>query len=138
MDDNPIQDQFKELMNYTDLILLDIKHIDPVKHMKLTGSSNTQVLEFARYLDELGTKVILRHVLVPTITDSEEDLKKLRSFLDTLTNIVKIEILPYHTKGIMKWKQMGLVYPIPEIKEPDQMMIDRAEYILKNGYLFCK
>jgi pyruvate formate lyase activating enzyme len=63
---------------------------------------------------------------------------KLRSFLDTLTNIVGIEVLPYHTKGIQKWKQMGLVYPIPEIKEPDQMMIEHAERILKNGYLFCK
>ena len=132
------QDQFKELMNYTDIVLLDVKHIDPIKHQKLTGSTNAQVLEFARYLDELRTKVIIRHVLVPTISDSEEDLTKLRSFLDTLTNIVGIEVLPYHTKGIQKWKQMGLVYPIPEIKEPDQMMIERAEHILKNGYLFCK
>jgi pyruvate formate lyase activating enzyme len=132
------QNQFKELMNYTDIVLLDIKHIDPIKHQKLTGSTNAQVLEFARYLDELRTKVIIRHVLVPTISDSEEDLMKLRSFLDTLTNIVGIEVLPYHTKGIQKWKQMGLVYPIPEIKEPDQMMIERAERILKNGYLFSK
>jgi pyruvate formate lyase activating enzyme len=132
------QDQFKELMSYTDIVLLDIKHIDPIKHQNLTGSTNAQVLEFARYLDELRTKVILRHVLVPTISDSEEDLTKLRSFLDTLTNIAGIEVLPYHTKGIQKWKQMGLVYPIPEIKEPDQMMIERAERILKNGYLFSK
>lgn len=132
------QNQFKELMSYTDIVLLDIKHIDPIKHQKLTGSTNAQVLEFARYLDELRTKVIIRHVLVPTISDSEEDLTKLRSFLDTLTNIVNIEVLPYHTKGIAKWKQMGLVYPIPEIKEPDQMMIERAERILKNGYLFSK
>ena len=132
------QDQFKELMKYTDLVLLDIKHIDPMKHQQLTGSTNTQVLEFARYLDELGVKVIIRHVLVPTISDSIEDLKKLRSFLDTLSNVIKIEVLPYHTKGILKWKQMGLVYPIPEIKEPDQAMIDLAEQILQNGYLFCK
>lgn len=130
--------RFKELMDVTDLVLLDIKHIDPKKHETLTGSTNEHVLEFARYLDELGVSVIIRHVLVPTITDDKEDLMKLRSFLDTLTNVLNIEILPYHTKGIMKWKELGLSYPLPHIKEPTEAMVSVAEGILKANYLYKK
>ncbi|MCF7930886.1 MAG: pyruvate formate lyase-activating protein [Acholeplasmataceae bacterium] len=132
------QDNFKELMVYTDLVLLDIKHIDNQKHINLTGAPNTQVLEFARYLDELGVKVAIRHVLVPTFTDDTNDLVKLRSFLDTLTNVVSIEILPYHTKGISKWKELGFEYTLLGIKEPDADSIEKAELILKKGYQFYK
>ncbi len=132
------QARFKELMNVTDLVLLDIKHIDPEKHEVLTGSTNTQVLEFARYLDELNVPVIIRHVLVPTISDDPTDLKKLRAFLDTLTNVVNIEILPYHTKGIMKWKELGLNYPLLGISEPKEELIQMAEGTLKANYLYKK
>lgn len=132
------QDDFKELMVYTDLVLLDIKHIDNQKHINLTGAPNTQVLEFARYLDELGVKVAIRHVLVPTLTDDTNDLMRLRSFLDTLTNVVSIEILPYHTKGISKWKELGFEYSLLDIKEPDDDSIEKAELILKKGYPFHK
>lgn len=127
---------FKHLMSLTDLVLLDIKHIDNKAHQALTGSPNTQVLDFARFLDELKVKVIIRHVLVPTITDDEKHLKQLRSFLDTLSNVIGIEILPYHTKGIMKWKELGFAYPLPEIKEPSFESIELAETILKRDYRF--
>ncbi|PKK96953.1 MAG: pyruvate formate-lyase 1-activating enzyme [Tenericutes bacterium HGW-Tenericutes-3] len=132
------QEAFKELMKYTDLVLLDIKHIDDQKHKKLTGSSNKQVLEFARYLDELKVKVAIRHVLVPTISDDLNDLKKLRSFLDTLTNVISIEVLPYHTKGISKWKELGFEYQLLSISEPTEESIENAEEILKRGYPFYK
>ncbi len=129
-------EDFKMLMSLTDLVLLDIKHIDNDIHKKLTGSSNAQVLDFARFIDELNVKTIIRHVLVPTITDDEVHLKQLRSFLDTLSNVISIEILPYHTKGIMKWRELGLIYPLPDIKEPTIESIERAETILKRDYRF--
>lgn len=129
-------EDFKALMSLTDLVLLDIKHINNEKHLKLTGSSNTHVLDFARFLDELNVNVIIRHVLVPTITDDPHDLRQLRSFLDTLSNVSAIEILPYHTKGITKWKELGFTYPLPEIKEPTFETIEQAETILKHEYRF--
>jgi pyruvate formate lyase activating enzyme len=129
-------EDFKKLMELTDLVLLDIKHIDNDIHKKLTGSPNTQVLDFARFLDELSVKVIIRHVLVPTITDDPIHLQQMRSFLDTLSNVTAIEILPYHTKGIMKWKELGLIYPLPDIKEPSIESIEIAETILKRDYRF--
>ena len=132
------QSELKLLMQYTDLVLLDLKHIDEQKHIKLTGSSNKKVLEFARYLDELKVKVAIRHVLVPTISDDNEDVHKLRSFLDTLTNVISIEVLPYHTKGISKWKELGFEYPLLEIKEPTEESIENVELILKKGYQFLK
>ncbi len=129
---------FQMLMKYTDLILLDIKHIDNEKHILLTGSPNIQVLEFAEYLSQLSIPVIIRHVLVPSITDSIEDLKQLRTFLERLNNILDIEILPYHKYGINKWKEMGLIYPLQHIEEPSQEKIEIAEHILKNKFPFCK
>ena len=129
---------FLTLIKYTDLILLDIKHINNEKHIKLTGSSNTQVLAFAQYLNEMSVPVIIRHVLVPTISDSEQDLVQLRSFLETMRNIVAIEVLPYHKYGISKWKDMGLTYPLEHINEPTKDKIEFAEYILKNNFPFHK
>ena len=127
-----------ELMKYTDLILLDIKHINESKHLLLTKSSNDQVLAFARTLDSLKKKVIIRHVLVPTITDDEEDLKNLRSFIDSLTNVVGIEVLPYHKAGIHKWNELGMTYELNHIDEPTKEMVQRAEHILKKRYHFYK
>jgi pyruvate formate lyase activating enzyme len=127
---------FMELMTYTDLVLLDIKHIDEKKHQSLTKSSNQPVLAFAKLLDQLQKKVIIRHVLVPTITDEEEDLKHLRRFLNTLTNVVGIEVLPYHKAGIKKWNDLGYTYELEHISEPTKDMVKRAEAILMNDYLF--
>ncbi|MDO9629216.1 MAG: pyruvate formate-lyase-activating protein [Acholeplasmataceae bacterium] len=129
---------FAELMKYTDLVLLDIKHIDNEKHIKLTGSPNFQVLSFANYLSEIKIPVVIRHVLVPTISNSETDLKQLRLFLETLKNVVNIEILPYHTHGIKKWKEMGLLYPLLDIPEPSHEEIEHAEHILKDNFPFYK
>lgn len=127
-----------ELMKYTDLILLDIKHINESKHLTLTKSSNQQVLAFAKLLDQLDKKVIIRHVLVPTITDDEEDLKNLRRFIDGLSNVVGIEVLPYHRSGIHKWKELGFKYELEHIQEPTKEMVTRAEDILKKGYKLKK
>lgn len=131
-------DDFIELMKYTDLVLLDIKQINDEKHKVLVGSSNKRVLDFAIFLDELGVKVNTRHVLVPGINNDPEDLKDLRKFLDGLNNIVKIDVLPYHTKGKVKWENMGLVYPLEGVKEPTDEEVKIAESILKDNYQYMK
>lgn len=135
---NPRDERYLELISYTDLVLLDIKHMDPIKHQSLTGSRNDQVLAFARFLDANHIKTIIRYVLVPGLTDHEEDLIALRSFLDGLSNVVGIDVLPYHRSGIYKWKELGQAYPLEHIHEPKQEDIHRAEQILKRDYRFMK
>lgn len=125
------QSKFDELITYTDLVLLDIKHIDDQKHQWLTNHSNTNVLEFAKYLDDKKIPVWIRYVLVPGINDDEQALYSLRKFLDTLTNIQNIEILPYHTMGVQKYKQLGKEYRLKGIPEPTTEDISRANKILK-------
>lgn len=125
---------FQELMEYTDLVLLDIKQINDEKHKVLVGDSNAKVLDFARFLDELQVPVNTRHVLIPGINNDDEDLFELRKFLDTLTNIVNIDVLPYHTAGQMKWEEMGLQYPLEGVRVPTDEEVKRAETILKEGF----
>lgn len=129
-------DMYETLLTYTDLVLLDIKHIDSDTHLKLTGQHNDQVLHFARLLDEKKIRVIIRHVLLPNINSNIHDLKKLRAFLDTLTNVSAIEVLPYHKQGIKKWEAMGLTYPLSDVPEPMEEEVEQAESILKANYLF--
>ena len=118
------------LMENTDLVMLDIKHIDPEKHRTLTGHPNDNILEFARFLDEIGKPVWIRHVLVPGVNDTEEELLRLRAFLDTLSNVRKVEILPYHTLGIYKWESLGIPYTLKEVKPPTEEAVKHAEKIL--------
>ena len=131
-------ESYKKLLEHTDLVLLDIKHIDKDKHKVITGSNNDHILQFAKLLDEVGKPMIVRHVLVPGLTDQAEDLKKLRSFLDTLSNVEGIEVLPYHTKGRIKWEQMGLNYPLQDTPEASKEQVKLAEHILKDKYIFYK
>lgn len=134
---NPKQiDRYKELLSYTDLVLLDIKHIDDEKHMILTKSSNKFVLEFAKLLSDLKTKTIIRHVLIPTVNDDDIYLQRLREFLNNLDNLINIEVLPYHKKGIKKWNEMGIAYELLDIEEPTQKSLNNAELILKKNYPF--
>ncbi len=132
------KDKYLELLKYTDLVLLDIKHIDNEVHKELVGTSNEHILEFARFLSETGVKVIIRHVLVPDITNDVEMLKQMRKFLDTLSNVIKIEILPYHTKGIHKWENLGLEYPLKGVREPTKEEVVLALNILTTNYKFAK
>lgn len=132
------KEKYLELLKNTDLVLLDIKHIDDKIHQDLVGTSNAHILEFARFLSEQNTKVIIRHVLVPGITDDEVSLKRLREFLDNLSNVIKIEILPYHTKGIRKWEALGLEYPLKGVREPSKEEVVKALNILTQAYKFAK
>lgn len=123
--------KFDELMKYTDLVLLDLKQIDNEKHLKLTRLPNTNVLAFAKYLSELKIPVWIRHVLVPGITTEEQDLRNLRKFIDQLSNVEKVEVIPYHTMGLHKYEKMKLAYPLKGVNAPSKEEIELAESILK-------
>ncbi len=128
------QEQLKELMEYTDLILLDLKQINRKRHISLTGMANDHILEFARYLSDIEKPVWIRHVLVPTVTDIDEDLEKLGEFIGTLGNVQKVEILPYHKLGVYKWETLGLDYPLKDINPPSDERVQHA-YELLTKYL---
>lgn len=128
--EEPFKSKFDELMKYTDLFMLDIKHIDDAAHRKLTGQTNQNILEMAAYLSDHGKAMWIRHVLVPGITTEEDELHRLRSFLDTLKTVERVEVLPYHTLGVFKWKELGIPYQLEGVDPPTKEQIDRAKEIL--------
>ena len=123
----------ERLLAATDTVLLDIKHIDPVRHKALTGQDNAGILALARRLSDLGIKTWIRHVLVPGYTDDEPSLRALADFVRTLTNIERIEVLPYHTMGKYKWQKLGIPYRLEGVEPPTQESVERAEQILREG-----
>ena len=125
-----ITDDIKELLKYTDLVLLDIKHIDDKKCKELVGRSNKLELEFAKYLSDNNIKMWIRQVIVPGLTDNKEDLLKLKDFIGSLKTVEKVELLPYHNIGEFKWKKLGLDYPLEGIRQANDEDIKRAKEIL--------
>ena len=125
-----ITDDIKELLQYTDLVLLDIKHIDDEKCKKLVGVSNKRELEFAQYLSDNNIKIWIRQVLVPGYTDDEEDLKKLKKFIKSLKTVDNVQILPYHSMGKFKWEKLGNEYELEDVRDANQDDVDRVKKIL--------
>lgn len=123
-------ENIEKLLAVTDLVLLDIKHIDDGEHKKLTKHSNKNVLAFAQRLSESGKPIWLRHVLVPGITDDDGYLKRLAEFIATLKTVEKVEVLPYHTMGAVKYKNLGLSYPLDGVEPPDKERVLNAKRIL--------
>lgn len=121
---------FEALMKYTDLVLLDIKHIDNDAHKRLTGWENENILDCARYLSDIHKPVWIRHVLVPGINDDDESLHRLRSFIDTLSNVERVEVLPYHDLGVYKWEQLDIPYKLTDVKPPTEESVLHARKIL--------
>lgn len=121
-------------MKYTDLVMLDIKQIDDEKHKILTGCTNENILDFAKYLDEIKKPVWIRHVLVPERSDEDESLEKLHEFIESLGNVEKVEVLPYHTLGAYKWKELGYDYPLEGIDPP----AERADCRMQIKYCIQK
>lgn len=121
---------FEELMKYTDLVLLDIKHIDSEAHKQLTGWRNENILDCARYLSNIRKPVWIRHVLIPGMNDDDESLYRLRAFIDTLSNVERVEVLPYHALGVYKWEQLGIPYPLKDIKSPTNESLLHTQKIL--------
>lgn len=120
-------EQFNELMNYTDLVMLDIKLIEPHLHKKLTKLDNEPILDMAKYLNEIHQPMWIRHVLLPGWSDKDEYLDALHDFLTPLTNIEKVEVLPYHTMGKFKWDEMGLHYELEGVEPPTADRVKNAK-----------
>ena len=129
--EEPFFSKFNELMNLTDLFLLDIKQINDDKHRDLTGFSNSNILDLAQYLSEQGKHMWIRHVLVPTITTDEDDLRKTKAFIDTLKTVDKVEVLPYHKLGITEWERLGIPYKLDGIDPPTEEQQKLAKGILE-------
>ena len=125
--------KFDELIKYTDLILLDIKHIDDNEHKILTGHSNKNVLDFAKYLSENQIPVWIRHVVVPDITFNEKYLKELGKFLSTLKNIKALDVLPYHNMAIPKYEELGIEYKLKDTKPLTKEQAIEARDIILNA-----
>ena len=128
--DEPFFSKFNELIKYTDLIMLDIKEIDPKRHKALTGYDNSNILDMAGYLSEVGIPMWIRHVLVPEHTDIDDDLIKLSDFIHTLQNVKKVEVLPYHTLGAYKWGSLDMKYPLDGVQPPTRERLNNAKKIL--------
>lgn len=124
--EEPFFSKFNELMKYTDLLLLDIKEINPERHRELTKQDNANILDMAKYLAETGKPVWIRHVLVPEHSDFDEDLDKLGEFIATLGNVERVEVLPYHTLGLFKWENLGIKYQLEGIEPPTDERFENA------------
>jgi len=118
------------LLDETDTVLLDLKLFDAAAHRALTGSDNAPVLACARYLAEIGKDVWIRRVLVPGLTDGEEDLRQTGAFIRSLGNVRRVEVLPYHEMGVHKWQALGLDYPLVGVKPPDENALSRVRHLL--------
>ncbi len=125
-----ITDKVKQIINLADLFLLDIKCINDEICKDLVGVSNKKELNFARYLSDIKKAMWIRQVLVPSITDKEEDLLNLKEFIHSLNSVEKVEILPYHDLGRFKWESLGFTYPLANISPATQQDVDRAKKIL--------
>lgn len=131
--EEPFFSKFEELMKYTDLLLLDLKEINPTRHKDLTGFDNSNIIEMAKYLSEINKPVWIRHVLVPEHSDFDEDLDALGDFIDTLSNVDRVEILPYHTLGKFKWENLGIPYSLESISPPSAERIENAKQRIHAG-----
>ena len=125
-------DKIKPLLENTDLILLDIKHMDDKIHQWLTGVSNEKILNLARYLSDINFPIWIRHVLVPGISDDIRHLNMLGNFLNELNNVEDFELLAYHTMGKYKWYELGLTYELERVRNANQDDIDRAMNIINS------
>lgn len=128
--EEPFFSKFNELLKYTDLIMLDLKHIDSKDHKALTGFGNENILDLAQYLSEKNVPVWIRHVLVPGINDDDFSLNKLHKFIKTLKNVQRVEILPYHNLGEFKYEDLGIKYPLAGLRSPSKESIANAQRLL--------
>ena len=124
-------EKIEQLMSVTDLVMLDIKHINDEEHQKLTGQPNSNILAFAKYLDSIGKPVWIRHVVVPGITFDEKELMELGLFLKTLRNVEKLEVLPYHSMGKVKYDNLGMDYVLKDTPQLTKAEAKEAEHIIR-------
>ena len=125
--------KFDRLMKVTDLIMLDIKHIDPKIHKKVTSQPNDGILAFAKYTEEKQVDLWIRHVVVPDLTDDDEYLYKLGYFIGGLSNLRALDVLPYHTMGKVKYEKLGYDYPLKDTPAMDKDILLKKKEMILNG-----
>ncbi|PJC88109.1 pyruvate formate lyase-activating protein [Vibrio sp. HA2012] len=124
-------DVIDEVLEVTDLVMLDLKHMRDEIHKDFIGVSNTRVLDFARYLHKIGQTTWIRYVVVPGYTDTEDDAHLLGQFIKDMDNVEKVELLPYHKLGAHKWEAMGYDYPLEGVEPPSKETMEKIVAVLK-------
>ena len=127
-------EKYDELLKYTDLVMLDIKHIDDEEHKKLTTHSNKNILAFAKYLSDINKPMWIRHVVVPGVNDKDEYLHNLGEFIGTLNNVKALDVLPYHNMAIPKYENLGIDYPLKDVPPLTKDEAIRARNIILEAY----
>ena len=127
-----------KLMTVTDLVMLDIKHIEPKRHKVLTGHDNAGILAFARFLAQRNVPVWIRHVVVPHVTDSVHYLQMLGEFIATLPNVKALDVLPYHVMGKVKYEQLGIEYPLEGIPAASPQEAAAAKQVILNSFRYAR
>lgn len=127
-------EKIKQLYNLTDLVILDVKHIDDEMHKKLCGISNKETIKCAQYREKTGQPMVLRYVMVPGWNDQEEYLEKWGEAFKDYQSVEQVELLPYHTLGVHKFKELGLKYELEGVKPPTNRSVEKAEQILKKYF----
>jgi pyruvate formate lyase activating enzyme len=125
--------QADELLDETDLVLLDLKAMGPELHKELTGQPQDRILRFARHLSDRGKKMWIRRVLIPGVNDSAKELLALGRFIGSLNGVEKIEVLPYHKMGVHKWHLLGITYPLEGVESPGEKEVARAHRLIAQG-----
>ncbi len=128
-----LDDKVKEALLYTDLVMLDIKHTNADMFKKITKQDISRPLAFLDYMKEIQKPIWIRQVIVPTLTDSEEQILNLLKLTEG-ANIKKTELLPYHTLGTSKWEKLGLTYELPDVKPPAEEIMTRLREIVRNNF----
>ena len=120
------------LLDYTDLVMLDIKHIDAIKHKEMTGADNKNILEFAKHLEGKNVPLWVRHIIIEGYTDNPDELIRLGGFIGGLKNLKALDVLPYHTMGVGKYKELGLAYPLEGMEAlPVSKAVEAKNHILQ-------
>lgn len=132
-DNKALMEKMDKLMTLTDLVMLDIKHIDPEKHIELTAQPNTNILKFAAYLDEKQVDMWIRHVIVPGLTDDETYLEQLGYFIGQFSNLKALDALPYHTMGENKYEKLGISYRLAGVPALDKSILLVKKQAIING-----
>lgn len=132
-DNKELMEKFDRLMKVTDLIMLDIKHIDPEIHQKVASQPNKGILAFAEYTAEKGVDLWIRHVVVPGLTDDDEYLYKLGYFIGGLSNLKALDALPYHTMGKVKYEKLGMEYPLGDTPAMDKDILIKKKEVILDG-----
>ena len=125
--------KYEELVKVTDLVMLDIKHIDNIKHKEITGQENKSILNFARFLDQHNIQMYIRHVVVDTYTTNENDLFELGRFIGSLKNVKALDVLPFHNLGKVKYEKLGLPYKLKDMEDLSKEKAQIAKNHILNG-----